>query len=66
MQVWNTPRDRLGLEWRIEVRDTGRVDVFRRTGRRVGNAPLRHPRDLYELGGWLVERGIDPERLMAA
>ena len=63
MQVWNTPPDRAGLEWRIEVRDADRVSVFRRTGRRVGNAPLRHPRDLHELGGWLVDRGIDPAQL---
>ena len=40
-----------------------RVSVFRRTGSRVGNAPLRHPRDLRELGDWLVDRGIDPEQL---
>ncbi|MEV0719058.1 hypothetical protein [Asanoa sp. NPDC050611] len=65
MQVWNTPSDRLGMEWRIEVRDTGHVSVFRRTGRRVGHAPLRHPRDLHELGRWLVERGIDPDQLRA-
>ncbi|GIF78470.1 hypothetical protein [Asanoa siamensis] len=66
MQVWNTPPDRLGMEWRIEVRDAGRVSVYRRTGRRVWNTPLRRPRDLYELGGWLVDRGIDPDSLRAA
>lgn len=61
--MWNTPPDRAGLQWRIEVRDADRVSVFRRTGSRVGNAPLRHPRDLRELGTWLVDRGIDPEQL---
>lgn len=54
------------MEWRIEVRDAGRVSVFRRAGRRVGHAPLRHPRDLHELGDWLVDRGIDPDLLIAA
>jgi hypothetical protein len=63
VQVWDTPPDQQGLRWRIEVRDTGAVSVFRRTGQRVAHAPLRHPRDLFELGEWLVDRGIDPERL---
>ncbi|MEV4622341.1 hypothetical protein AB0J74_26955 [Asanoa sp. NPDC049573] len=63
VQVWNTPADRQGMRWRIEVRDTGAVSVFRRTGQRVAHAPLRNPRDLWELGEWLVDRGIDPEQL---
>jgi len=63
VQVWHTPPDRLGVAWRIEVRDTGAVRVFRRTGRSVAQAHLRHPADLRELGAWLVERGIDPDQL---
>jgi hypothetical protein len=63
VQVWNTPADRDGAIWRIEVRAGGAVRVFRRTGRSVAQAPLRHPADLRELGRWLVDRGIDPDDL---
>jgi hypothetical protein len=65
VQVWSTPPDREGLTWRIEVRTGGAVRVFRRTGRSVGQTPLRHPADLRELGRWLVDRRIDPDELTA-
>jgi hypothetical protein len=65
VQVWDTPPDRQGMRWRIEVRDAGAVSVFRRTGLRLAHAPLRHPRDLWELGEWLVDREIDPDQLTA-
>lgn len=64
VRVWITPYDRDHCRWRIEVLPDGRVWVWRMSDSWVASAPQRYPRDIGELGVWMVERGIDPEDLV--
>jgi hypothetical protein len=66
MQVWITPADRDGTRWRIQVETSGRVRVFRRTGRSIGQASVSGVTNVGALGRWLLERGIDPDDLTPA
>ncbi|MDG4792030.1 hypothetical protein O7626_40150 [Micromonospora sp. WMMD1102] len=66
MRVWLTPYDVERCRWRIEIWPDGRVLVWRVSDSWVASAPQREPRDIGALGQWMFERGIDPDRLVAA
>ena len=64
MLVWLTPPDRGRCTWRIEIMPDGRVWVWQTAYGWVSSAPLRFPRDIGELGEWMVQRGIEPDDLI--
>ncbi len=64
VRVWLTPLDFEQCRWRIEVWPDGRVLVWRVSDGWVASAPQRQPRDIGDLGVWLVERGIDLDDLV--
>lgn len=61
--VLHTPPDRDRCRWRVEVYPGGRVRVFELAGQSVASTMALRPQTIAELGQWLVERDIDPERL---
>jgi hypothetical protein len=63
MEVYRTPPDESGQRWRVEIDADGRVRVYRLVVGAVSGAPLRRPRTVNELGGWLVSLGLGVDDL---